>query len=386
MSRAALSPALRPRYFGSMDDRRRWYQGIGVTGPLIVAGVALVTTINNTAWDIVTAPFSIWSLMFLFFLTRNVVLGLATLGTAVWVRNRDPAGGLVRYAVAAGAIIVVTGIVWFLGAWIYAWMGWGASTVDMDTPPAILVLLVFSRILRYSAVGVVITGAWLYLCTQAEHAAAVEQCAIDAEQMDRQTAEARLQVLEAQIEPHFLFNTLAHVRRLYETDPAAGARMLHNLAGYLASALPQMRTAATLGHELDHITAYLNIQQIRMGHRLTFAIDAPEAARDAALPPLMVLTLVENAIKHGLSPLREGGRIDVRASVAGGRLIVQVADTGQGFTQSSGGGTGLANTRARLASKYGAGASFSLAHNEPRGVVATISLPYEAVAAVGSPP
>ena len=193
-------------------------------------------------------------------------------------------------------------------------------------------------------------------------------------------------MLEAQIEPHFLFNTLAHVRRLYETDPAAGARMLHNLAGYLASALPQMRTAATLGHELDHITAYLNIQQIRMGHRLTFAIDAPTALRDAALPPLMVLTLVENAIKHGLSPLREGGRIDVRASVAGGRLIVQVADTGQGFTQSSGGGTGLANTRARLASKYGAGASLSLAHNEPRGVVATISLPYEADAAVGSPP
>ena len=360
-----------------MDDRRRWYQGIGVTGPLIVAGVALVTTINNTAWDIVTAPFSIWSLMFLFFLTRNVVLGLATLGTAVWVRNRYPAGGLVRYAVAAGAIIVVTGIVWFLGAWIYAWMGWGAPPVDMDTPPAILVLLVFSRILRYSAVGVVITGAWLYLCTQAEHAAAVEQCAIDAEQMDRQTAEARLQVLEAQIEPHFLFNTLAHVKRLYDTDRAAGARMLHDLASYLAGALPQMRAASTLGRELDHVRAYLNIQQIRMGRRLAFSIDVPEALRDASLPPLMVLTLVENAIKHGLSPLREGGRIDVRASVSAGQLVVRVADTGQGFTSSVGGGTGLANTRARLTAKYGAQASLSLEINQPRGVVAMISLPYE---------
>ena len=123
--------------------------------------------------------------------------------------------------------------------------------------------------------------------------------------------------------------------------------------------------------------AYLNIQQIRMGRRLAFSIDVPEALRDASLPPLMVLTLVENAIKHGLSPLREGGRIDVRASVSAGQLVVRVADTGQGFTSSVGGGTGLANTRARLTAKYGAQASLSLEINQPRGVVAMISLPYE---------
>lgn len=204
--------------------------------------------------------------------------------------------------------------------------------------------------------------------------------------MERQTAEARLQVLEAQIEPHFLSNTLAHVKRLYETDAGAGARMLRNLADYLASALPQMRTASTLGRELDHVKAYLEIQQIRMGRRLAFAIEAPAWLLDVELPPLILLTLVENAIKHGLSALPEGGRVDVRASVADGRLVIQVADTGQGFARSSGGGTGLVNTRARLASKYGAGAGLTLTANHPRGVIATIAVPHAADGPDRSPP
>ena len=195
--------------------------------------------------------------------------------------------------------------------------------------------------------------------------------------MDEQTAEARLQMLEAQIEPHFLFNTLAHVKRLYETDRAAGASMLHNLEAYLAVALPQMRaTDSTLGRELDHAIAYLDIQQIRMGRRLAYAIDIDDALRCARLPPLMLLTLVENAIKHGLTPVPGGGRIDMRARVEAGRLQVEVADTGGGFTRSGGAGAGLANIRARLAAQFGQDASLALALNAPRGVVATIALPY----------
>jgi len=195
--------------------------------------------------------------------------------------------------------------------------------------------------------------------------------------MDEQTAQARLQMLEAQIEPHFLFNTLAHVTRLYQTDPEAGARMLANLKSYLTVALPQMRaTDSTLGRELDHAKAYLEIQQIRMGRRLAFAIGVDEPLRTALLPPLMLLTLVENAIKHGLTPQPGGGRVDIRASVEAGHLYVAVRDTGQGFTKSAGGGTGLANIRARLATQFGPNARLALALNSPSGVVATITLPY----------
>ena len=383
MNSVAVPTGTRPRFFGSPGGRGRWFEGIGVTGFAIAAAATLLLALNSTSRVLWTEPLDEWFDAFLYSTARHGVSAIAILLAVVWARNRFPARGIGQYAIAAGAAVAASAASWVA---IEAWETDGEFGLVPGFTLIRHLYYVGGGQVHSSSIGLVIACAWLYLCAEAEHTAAAEQCAIDAARMARQTAEARLQMLEAQIEPHFLFNTLAHVRRLYETDPAAGARMLHNLAGYLASALPQMRTAATLGHELDHITAYLNIQQIRMGHRLTFAIDAPEAARDAALPPLMVLTLVENAIKHGLSPLREGGRIDVRASVAGGRLIVQVADTGQGFTQSSGGGTGLANTRARLASKYGAGASFSLAHNEPRGVVATISLPYEAVAAVGSPP
>ena len=188
-----------------------------------------------------------------------------------------------------------------------------ASVDDPGADLAATVGFLAAEVFRYSFVGVVITSAWLYLCAEAEHAAAVEQCAIDSERMDRETAEARLQMLEAQIEPHFLFNTLAHVRRLYETDRDTGARMLHNLRDYLSIALPRMRDgAATLGREIDHVAAYLDIQQIRMGRRLAYAIDVSDALRDARLPPLMVLTLVENAVKHGLTPL-PGGRAHRRA-------------------------------------------------------------------------
>ena len=146
---------------------------------------------------------------------------------------------------------------------------------------------------------------------------------------------------------------------------------------YLAVALPQMRERdTTLGREAELAEAYLAIQQIRMGRRLDFAIDIPPALREARLPPLMLLTLTENSIKHGLNPLPEGGFIRISADVDGDRLQVHVDDTGRGFTGSSGAGTGLANVRARLASLYGAAGRLSLGLNPGQGVNATISLPY----------
>jgi len=197
-----------------------------------------------------------------------------------------------------------------------------------------------------------------------------------------QMDEARLAVLRAQIEPHFLFNTLAIVRRLYQTEPAKAESMLGNLMRYLSVALPQMRAAdSTLGREASLTESYLAIQQIRMGTRLAFEVDIPAALRDAQVPPMMILTLAENSIKHGLNPLPEGGAVRISARAEGEHIRLEVADTGQGFTTSSGGGTGLANTRARLAAMYGQAAQLVLSMNRPRGVTAAITLPRGVTAA-----
>ena len=369
----AIAPrdALAPSIAAAKRPPGPW-RGPGVAGLWIVAIAALIVTLNITARFLVSKPFAQWLAVFGHYLGAHLFIGGLVLLAAAWVRRRFPAHGVAQYAAAAAAVVLATA----LALLVLKLPLDGLSLAELRQFVAEEGAFFLTELFRYSFVGLAITSAWLYRCAEADHQAATEQCAIDAEQMDRQAAEARLQVLEAQIEPHFLFNTLAHVRRLYETDPAAGARMLHNLADYLAGALPQMRAASTLAREIDHVRAYLDIQRIRMGRRLEYEIDLPAALRDAELPPLMVLTLVENAIKHGLSPLPEGGRIDVRASVsADGRLCVQVADTGQGFAKASGGGTGLANTRARLASKYGSQASLSMALNTPRGVIATLAAP-----------
>jgi len=193
---------------------------------------------------------------------------------------------------------------------------------------------------------------------------------------ERETSEARLQVLQAQVEPHFLFNVLANVRRLYRTDRAAGREMLGNLMRILDVALPHMREARScVGRELELVEAYLGVQRVRMGRRLNFAIDVPAPLHGLEMPTMMLLTLVENAVRHGLGPRPEGGTIRIAARLDGAQLRVDVADDGMGFRAASGAGTGLANIRARLAALHGESARLELAANEPRGLVATLRLP-----------
>jgi len=212
-------------------------------------------------------------------------------------------------------------------------------------------------------------------------AAAVHQARLDQIALSKQMLEAQLQVMRAQIEPHFLFNTLANVKRLTQTDIAGGVTMLDNLIRYLRAALPRMREErTTLAQEVDLVQAYLEVLSIRMGERLRFTIDVAPSLRDEPFPPMMLLTLVENAIKHGLTPSPHGGAIAVRARQRGGGFVVHIADTGVGFGVAASGGTGvgLANTRARLAALFGESASLSLAPNAPSGVVATIVVPQRA--------
>lgn len=199
------------------------------------------------------------------------------------------------------------------------------------------------------------------------------------EGLKRQLAEAQLKTMQAQVEPHFLFNTLASVDYLIETDPARASSMQKHLIQYLRAALPQMREGSTtLGKELALCRSYLEILKVRMEDRLQFAIGVPQGLASAQFPPMMLQSLVENAIKHGLEPKSEGGTLTLTADIADGKLRVSVADTGLGFgaADTAGTGLGLTNLRERLAALYGGSARLSLQANTPSGTLATIEVPY----------
>jgi Histidine kinase len=215
-----------------------------------------------------------------------------------------------------------------------------------------------------------------------------QQKVAETQSASRQLMEARLQALQAQVEPHFLYNTLANVQALTEVDPPAANKMVGHLIEYLRAALPKMReTSSTVGQEVELARAYLNILKMRMGTRLDFEISVPDDLSGVPFPPLMLPSLVENAIKHGLEPVREGGRIDVIAEKIGDRIRVIVKDTGRGLSTNgttsanaeTGGGVGLANIRERLLALYGETAKLSLESNEPRGVIAIIEIPADAM-------
>jgi len=201
--------------------------------------------------------------------------------------------------------------------------------------------------------------------------------------LSKQAIEAELKLMQAQVEPHFLFNTLASVQFLTETDPPQAGRLLGHLIGYLRAALPQLRASSTtLGREAELARAYLNILQMRIGPRLSFDIDVPTELRDHPMPPNLLISLVENAIKHGIEPAAAGGTVSVAARREADALVVTVSDTGRGLAAGSGTGgqgVGLSNVRERLAALYGSRGRFTLQPGEPRGARATLTLPFEPI-------
>jgi chemotaxis protein histidine kinase CheA len=202
------------------------------------------------------------------------------------------------------------------------------------------------------------------------------------EALRRQVSEAQMQMMQAQVEPHFLFNTLASVEHLIETDPPRAAAMQRSLIQYLRAVLPQMRqtsTSTNLGREADMVKSYLELLKMRMEERLTVEFHMPEGLRSASFPPMMLQSLVENAIKHGLECKAEGGTIQFKAEVADKRLRVSVTDDGLGFgvMPSNGTGLGLQNIRERLKLIYKDSAQIIITPNQPSGVCVTIELPYE---------
>ena len=194
----------------------------------------------------------------------------------------------------------------------------------------------------------------------------------------RQLADARLRLMQAQVEPHFLFNTLASVQDLAEGKALAAAALTQQLIAFLRAGLAGLRDdTTTLAREFDMAAAFLTIMKTRMGERLTFELHLPDALMDEAVPPAMLISLVENAIKHGLEPALDGGHMRLSAWRDGMTLTVEVSDTGVGLSApvtAHSGGVGLTNIRERLAAIYGDDATLSVRENVPHGVIASISI------------
>lgn len=236
------------------------------------------------------------------------------------------------------------------------------------------------RSLGYTLDGLLSCGMVVGLCAYHSYsrtaADALMRTQIERAGLDAELQRAQLQLLRAQIEPHFLFNTLSVLRALARSDRAATVAMLDHLMRYFEAALPRLRDGeVSLMREMELVEAYLAIYRARMGPRLAYRVELPEDLQRVRIPPMMLLTLVENALKHGISPSVEGGFIRVSAAAEGESLLLKVADSGQGLDARHGHGTGLANIRQRLLLTYGPRAVLSLKPAEPRGVVACIAVP-----------
>lgn len=208
------------------------------------------------------------------------------------------------------------------------------------------------------------------------------QFQLERSELERSALNARLDLLQAQVQPHFLFNTLANIRELVVMGSPRAAALLEHLIAYLRAAVPRINDAAgTVAEEMERVRAYLEIMHMRMPDRLQFSFDIPAAAASLPCVPMSALTLVENAVRHGIDPAERGGRVDVSAAIHDGTLTLQVRDTGVGLARTAQSandaslGTGIRNLRERLRLAFGEDASVTLTAIAPRGVAAAIRTP-----------
>lgn len=349
-----------------MNHQVRWLRKLR-TGDLF-AGIGYAATVTlglMAAWDL---DYFVSSLLekglatalknaAFFWLTMSVHQ-LPTVPVLTAGVNLAPAAGVRRYLwlIALGLFI------WFYCTMFFFFKG------ELDSWNEQYALMV----------GMIITACFYRSSARTTSTQLLQRQTVSAA-LDADVKRARLQLLRAQIEPHFLFNTLATVRTLARIDRTAAIDMLDNLMRYLSEALPKLRQEeSSLADELQLIEAYLRIHQIRMGKRLSYELQVPAQLGAERIPTMILLTLVENAVKHGINPTVDGGIIRVTATREQTALVLRVADSGQGLAATDGHGMGLANIRRRLTMLYGDQAVLSLARAANHGVVATVSIPLAA--------
>ncbi len=235
-------------------------------------------------------------------------------------------------------------------------------------------------IVSIAATGVVVSvfcAVVFHLREREAHAdAELARRKVEAERLERAAIAANLRALQAQIEPHFLFNTLANVASLVDREPARAKHMLERLNRFLRASLEATRTeSTTLGAERELLAAYLDVLQVRMGERLRYDVAIEPGLEAFPIAPMLLQPVVENAIRHGLEPKVDGGSVQVAARRDAAYVVLEVRDTGAGFAPRDAAGVGLANLRERLRGLYGGRASLAIIENRPAGTVVSLRIP-----------
>jgi Histidine kinase len=348
-----------------------------------------VSTILPTTWDkraeyrtvtiilAVCCWVAIWSALQYPVSARSLGNALVTTnltGLSIWgvtLLLRAPVHG--RMTGWGLALAIPLGI--YAGAKIPTLFGIPNFVMSLVRHPEAMVRVILSQVM----IGIVVTAFFLYF----SHSQGVRR---DLERERRRAAEAlqaetlaRLSLLQAQIEPHFLFNTLANIHSLIKDDPAAASRVLEQLNAYLRTSLRRTRQpTSTVGDELELVEILLAIAAVRLGSRLEYTVAAPDELRSAPLPPLLLQPLVENAVRHGIEPAVSGGQIRIAVTLKDDALELTVNDTGVGLNAEAPKGVGLANVRARLESLYGTRGRLEFYAGVPRGVTAKLIVPQTA--------
>ncbi|HYJ31865.1 MAG TPA: histidine kinase [Candidatus Binatia bacterium] len=269
-----------------------------------------------------------------------------------------------------------------LPSWLARWV-LQVTGVALAMPIGTLLFPVFGVAPAWEIQGLgLLVAPWVALAAlvrQKDALARHQALAFDLErsELEREALDARLRLLQAQVAPHFLFNTLANVQALVDAGSPRASEVLRHLIAYLRAAVPRLgEPSTTLGQELQLVRAYLELMHLRIPDRLQFSLHVDETALALHCPPMTLLTLVENAVRHGIDPSEEGGRIDIHVHRQGDRYVVRVSDTGAGLQPEGNGlGTGLSTLRQRLQLAFGGDAELRVNAQRPRGVCAELDLP-----------
>lgn len=356
----------------------RWWRGRFLTSLIFILAYAGLGVAGTLAiGEPMEKVFTSWG----YFVAGGLVMVNFGPALASWLRSSAAP------AVPRGWLMIGTALLGFIGAFaIDAWASGGIQRSLEEKPvpeferkisqvdEATLQLAKLGGVFLYFALG----GGLATLAYFSEQRRLRARSVL----LHQLTSDMRLSILQAQLEPHFLFNTLAAIRPMLRQDAARAEAALDALTDHLRAVIPQIRlqtdgVSSTLGQQMDICRSYLDVMQMRMGDRLTIQMQVEEELRGHPFPPMMLVSLVENAIKHGLEPKPGPGAVHLSAMVSGPQLVVRVEDDGLGLTSGLCGGVGLANIREQLHLRYGDQASLEVAGRALAGTVSTISVPYQ---------
>jgi len=301
--------------------------------------------------------------------SQSIGISIASLICLIALLRKRKEPSIFLYGVA-----IILGVI--IGFTIASIIISGGKVIDGENGRDVLI----SSVIYSTMIGCVVVFYFVLIAKQQSISNQLNVEKLKQVEYERMLTENNLKLLQAQIEPHFLFNTLSNVLSLIDSRPDDAKKMLENFTHYLRASLSRTReNDTTLRDEINVVNAYLNIQKIRMGKRLNFIIDVDDSLNDIPFPPLLIQPLVENSIRHGLESEIEGGNVEIKAVKENKMLSIKVTDTGKGATKLKSEGIGLKNIRARLFSLFQDDAEIKTDVNNPKGLIVTLNIPLEKI-------